>query len=82
MNLSAKFIVIDGPDGSTLVSERNKVALKVLGQQIARGKRTLAVLYGAGHMPDLARRLRAEYGLTPIETRWLVAWSLTGKAGE
>jgi hypothetical protein len=81
-DMEGSLTVIDGPDGSTLVSERNKVALGVLGKQIAKGKKSLAIFYGAAHMPDLSKRLRAEYGLAPIQTQWLVAWSLSGKAGE
>ena len=38
---------LEGPDGSTLVSERNKVALEVLRGQIDEGKKKLAIFYGA-----------------------------------
>lgn len=67
---------INGPDGSTLITERNKVALGVLGKQLAAGKRKIAIFYGAGHMPDLQKRLRDDLGLAPIRTEWLVAWDL------
>ncbi len=67
---------LDGPDGSTIISERNKVALSVLRKQIDSGKRKLAVFYGAGHMPDLEKRLRDDFGLERKKTRWLVAWDL------
>jgi hypothetical protein len=67
---------LDGPGGSTLISGRNQVAIKVLRKQIAAGKRKIAIFYGAAHMPDLERRLRAEFGLKPVDTRWLVAWNL------
>ena len=73
--------VLEGKDGSTLISERNKVVLKTLAEQVASGKRKLAIFYGAGHMPDLAQRLRDQFGLTPAKTRWLVAWDLTGRRG-
>jgi hypothetical protein len=66
----------DGPNGSTLVSERNKKALEVLREQIGQGKKKLAIFYGAGHMPDFDKRLRQEFGLVPVSTRWLVAWEL------
>ncbi len=71
--------VIDGPNGSTLVSERNKVVLQVLRQQLAGGKQKLAIFYGAGHMPDLAERLRKEFHLKPAGTQWLDAWDLRGR---
>lgn len=71
---------INGPDGSTLISERNKVAIEVLGRQIAAGKQKIAIFYGAGHMPDLQKRLRDDYGLVPVDTEWLKAWNLRDKS--
>ncbi len=67
---------MDGPDGSTLISERNKVALEVLRKQIGEGKKKLAIFYGGGHMPDFDKRLRDQFGLVPSGTRWLAAWDL------
>jgi len=77
--MDGSLAVIDGPDGSTLITERNKVALDVLRKQIAAGKRKIAIFYGAGHMPDLQQRLRDDLGLVPISTQWLVAWDLKGR---
>jgi hypothetical protein len=68
--------VLDGPGGSTLISGRNQVALDVLGKQIAAGKRKIAIFFGAAHMPDLQSRLRKDFRLTPVSTRWLAAWDL------
>ncbi len=68
---------LEGPDGSTLISERNKVALQVLAEQIAAGKRNVAVFYGAGHLPDMERRLINEFKLQPGKSRWLTAWDLS-----
>ncbi|MGD0384447.1 MAG: hypothetical protein ABSA77_13080 [Thermoguttaceae bacterium] len=67
---------VEGADGSTLISERNKVALDVLRTQIAEGKKKLAIFYGGGHMPDFDKRLRDQFGLVPVSTRWLTAWNL------
>lgn len=72
--------VFGGPDGSTLITERNKTALEVLRKEIAGGKQKLAIFYGAGHMPDMGQRLRDDFGLAPIKTRWLVVWDLKGKS--
>ena len=36
-----------GEEGSVLISERNKAALKVLKEQLAAGKKNLAIFYGA-----------------------------------
>ncbi len=70
---------IEGPDGSTLISERNKVALEVLREQIDAGKQKLAVFYGAGHMSDFEERLDADFDLVPVSRRWLVAWDLASQ---
>lgn len=67
---------LDGPTGSTLISERNKVAIEVLEREIAAGKKRLAIFYGAGHMRDMERRLCDELGLQLDSERWLVAWKL------
>lgn len=75
-DLEGSLSAIEGPDGSTLISERNKVALGVLREQIAAGKQKLAIFYGAGHMSDFEQRLGDDFGLAPVSTRWLIAWNL------
>ena len=70
------FTALDGRGGSTLISGRNQVALGMLRKEIAAGKARIAIFYGAAHMPDFQTRLRAEFGLVPVSTRWLVAWNL------
>jgi hypothetical protein len=67
---------LEGPHGSTLISARNAVVIKSLRAQIAAGKRKIAIFYGAGHMPDLQKRLREAFALQPVDTRWLTAWDL------
>jgi len=74
MDLSA--MGLDGPDGSVIVTERNKAALKVLADSIANGKKKLAIFYGAAHMPDMTKRLE-QMGFSPVTTRWNLAWDLT-----
>ncbi len=76
--MGGSLLAINGPNGSTIITERNKVALTVLRKQIAAGKKKIAIFYGAGHMPDMQKRLRDEFGLTPSGTRWLDAWPLKG----
>ena len=53
--------VFEGPKGSTLIGERNKRALEVLKKQLAAGKKKIAIFYGAGHMADMEKRLRADF---------------------
>ena len=67
---------ISGPDGSTLIEERNKRALAVLREQQTAGKQKLGIFYGAGHLSDMHERLIEEFGLQPIGTVWLEAWDL------
>lgn len=65
-----------GPEGSTLITERNKRALQVLRQQQAAGKRKLGIFYGAGHLAEMHERLVEDFGLVPIGQVWLEAWNL------
>jgi hypothetical protein len=68
-----------GEEGSVLITERNKAALKVLKEQLAAGKKNLAIFYGAGHLTDMDQRLRKDFGLQPTEITWLTAWDLRPK---
>ena len=65
-----------GPEGSTLITERNKVALKKLGEQIAGGKKKIAIFYGAGHMGDIEKHLLADFHLHRSQEQWLTAWKI------
>lgn len=67
--------MLDGPNGSTLISRRNQVVMEVLGQEIGAGKK-IAIFYGAGHMDDIERRLEEEFGLVRADREWLTAWRL------
>lgn len=68
-----------GEEGSTLITERNKAALKVLREQIDAGKKRLGVFYGAGHLADMDERLQNEFQLKPVDVTWLDAWNLAAK---
>jgi len=61
--------------GTVLVGERNKVALKVMDQQIAAGKKRLAIFYGAAHLGDMEERL-LKAGFKRTGVLWLKAWDL------
>jgi hypothetical protein len=65
-----------GEEGSTLITDRNAAALRVLRRQIAKGDKRIAIFYGAAHMDDFDRRLREDFALQPRETTWLEAWDL------
>jgi hypothetical protein len=62
--------------GRLLVDDRNAAAMKEFQKQLAAGKKKIAIFYGAAHMPDFQKRLEADFGLKPIETRWVSAWDL------
>jgi hypothetical protein len=61
--------------GSVIVSERNKQAVKVLREEIKKGRKRLGIFYGAAHMPDLERRLR-DLGFKKVKEKWLRAWDV------
>jgi hypothetical protein len=66
-----------GPTLNTLiVKDRNAAAVAVLHKELAKGRKKIAIFYGAAHMPDFEQRLRDELGLEPQETRWQSAWDL------
>lgn len=75
--LGGELDLFDGPEGSTLVTERNAKALEVLRRELAAGKRRLAIFYGAGHLADFQRRLEADFGMQRAAVEWVPAWSLT-----
>ena len=63
---------------------RNNHVLKVLSRALTergaggggQGKRTVAIFYGAAHMPDLAATLRRSYRAKLVSVEWLPAWFL------
>jgi hypothetical protein len=81
-NMEAQMLVFDGPGGSTIITERNKKAFEVLDKQLKAGKKKIAVFYGAGHLPDMEKRLLADFGLKRDSEQWLTAWTLDKKAGK
>jgi hypothetical protein len=69
---------LEGKEGSTIITERNKKALSVLRTQLDMGKKRIAIFYGAGHLSDLEKRLKADFGLVRSKEEWLDAWDLRG----
>ncbi len=78
-NLEFVTTALSGPDGSALIEGRNEAALKVLKKQLAAGKKKVGIFYGAGHMPDLEKRLLADFDLKLDGEEWLEAWNLRDK---
>jgi hypothetical protein len=59
-----------------LITDRNEAALKVFQKEMAKGKKKIAIFYGAGHMPDFEKHLRLDFGLERKSIQWLEAWDL------
>jgi hypothetical protein len=76
-DMEAATAVLDGPEGSTILTERNKAALRVLKQQLKDGHASIAIFYGAAHLPDMEKRLADEFQLKRSGTKWLTAWDLS-----
>ena len=79
-DIDGKLASLEGPDGSVLVTERNKAAINVVKESLAKGKKKLAVFYGAAHMKDMSKRL-GELGFEPVAVRWVTAWDVGKKVG-
>jgi len=72
---------LDGMDGTVILTERNKAAINVLNQTLAKGKKKIAIFYGAAHMPELSQKL-AGLGFTPAGTQWHMAWDMSIRADQ
>lgn len=70
---------MSGPEGSTLITERNKRALEVLRKQQNRGRRKIGIFYGAGHLNDMHERLVKDFQMVPVGIMWMEAWDLRPK---
>lgn len=70
------FAAIEGEEGSVIISERNARVIEVMQDEQAKGKRNLAVFYGAGHLLDLDQRL-LKLGFRRGTHEWLTAWNIT-----
>lgn len=61
---------------SAIIATRNDRVLEVLKAQIKSGNKNIAIYYGAGHMPDLERKLIKNFDLSRQKVEWLSAWNL------
>jgi hypothetical protein len=81
-DMEAGMVIFQGRDGSTIIDHRNAKCMEVLKQEIAEGKRNIAIFYGAGHLPDMQRRLISDFKMNRGGQLWLQAWSLTNRGKE
>jgi hypothetical protein len=77
--MESLMVSFGGEQGSVIITERNKMALKVLKEQLAAGKKSLGIFYGAGHLNDMDERLRKDFNLAPVSVTWVTAWNLAPK---
>ncbi len=66
---------IEGEDGTVILTERNKVALGVFEKQLAAGKKSIGIFYGAAHLQDMEDRL-AKLGFSRTGEKWVTAWDI------
>jgi hypothetical protein len=77
--MESLMVSFGGEEGSVIISDRNKKALAVLKTQMASGKKHVGIFYGAGHLSDMDKHLRADFHLQPASITWLNAWDLAAK---
>ncbi|MEM9942623.1 MAG: hypothetical protein AAF939_13750 [Planctomycetota bacterium] len=65
-----------------IIADRNEAAMKVLDEQIKKGKTKIAIFYGAAHMPDFEDRLVNDFRLHKTKQVWVDAWDLTQSKGK
>jgi hypothetical protein len=68
----------DGPVIEALTARRDRLLLDALGEihtERSGEPITIAVVYGAGHIPAVAAGLRDRYGYRPREAEWLTVFS-------
>jgi hypothetical protein len=60
-----------------LLTERNAIVMRDLHTQLARLKsgESVAIFYGAAHMPELAKHLRTEFKYAPGTVQWDTAFT-------
>ncbi len=80
-DIETRMAGFEGPDGSVLVTERNKAAIKVLQTTIAAGKKNIGIFYGAAHMKDMEKRV-VELGFKKTGVEWRTAWDMTPREGD
>ena len=64
-----------------IIIDRNTELLKDVAAtlDVVEDVTTIGVLYGAGHMPDLEKRIDVIFGYEPVEERWFKTMSVNPK---
>lgn len=70
-----------GPNGTVIVTERNRAALTMLRKRLEAGDKKIGVFYGAAHLKEMEKDLTGLMGFKQVgEPKWLTAWDMTGTA--
>lgn len=75
-DMDAAMTVFQGKDGSTIIDHRNAKCMRILERELAKGSKKVAIFYGAGHLPDMERRLMSDFKMKRGGQVWLEAWRL------
>jgi len=65
----------DQMDNSVIIAGRNIKAFEVLDRELKEGHKNVGIFYGAGHMPDMEKRL-IERGFKRKTVDWLSCWNM------
>jgi len=74
-DLETQMKAFSGGLGRLIITDRNKACFKVLDEQLAAGKTQIGIFYGAGHLPDMEKRL-LKRGFEREGVVWVEAWLL------
>jgi len=80
-NMDEMVAGLEGPNGSVLLTERNKACMRVIKEQLEAGNKNMGVFYGAAHMKDLEKRMIEELGFKRTNLEYRVAWDMAPKGG-
>ena len=76
IDMEGGMAIFEGRDGSTIINHRNGKAMQILEDVLDSGKKKVAIFYGAGHLPDMERRLTSDFKMKRGGQYWLEAWKL------
>jgi hypothetical protein len=74
-DIDDQIAAMQGKDGTVLLTERNKAAMKALNQTMMKGKKTIGIFYGGAHLRDMEQRLY-KIGFTKIGVTYRTAWNM------
>jgi len=60
---------------SAIIGDRNAKCLEILDSELEKGRKKLAIFYGAAHFPDMEKRL-LERGYKMTKQEWATAWDV------